>query len=351
MATEFYYQVNGRTLGPVNGIEIRDSAVEGVIDQDSIVKIGESDWVPASKIRGLFDSQGNPISHESYSKALMESAFAPKPLTHIAEPVIPHSTNEDTPVDSSKLDKASSGSSSCSVRPDIVESLVKPEQQQLQSSSLSVNPQQISAEGEGILRRENLLLGYWLGIPAILFLLFIIYWFGFHDSWEIDNYSQIDKRCKAVLAAIQQSNDDAAEQAYTDLNIFIGERTFEHNWIAQRVDEVHQAYVPVNIRIKQARLEREARELAEKQREDLARAEKRIQKVRETVTVSRSGKIDWAIVEKARSSWNELDFRSAGRAELENALAIIVVAVNQAVPDPLDRAATLDHIQRNIDSW
>ncbi|MGB6043065.1 MAG: hypothetical protein WBF93_07910, partial [Pirellulales bacterium] len=84
--------------------------------------------------------------------------------------------------------------------------------------------------------------------------------------WEIDNYSQITERCDAVLLSIEQSDDDAAAQAYAELNRFIGERTIQRESQAKRLDEVRSTFAPVNHRIEQARRQRAAQELAERQR-------------------------------------------------------------------------------------
>ncbi len=181
--------------------------------------------------------------------------------------------------------------------------------------------------------------------------MFITYWFGVRDTWEIDNYSQIAERCEAVQLAVRQSDDEAAEQAYAELHRFIGEHTIEQDWIATSVNKVRDAYAPVNQRIEKARSKREARELTErKRRKARAVAESRRQQAREAATVAR-GQIDSDMVYKVRKNWRDLGFGSADQAEQEYAIAIIIIAVKKAVQDPLDCEATLDYIQRNIDSW
>jgi len=117
----------------------------------------------------------------------------------------------------------------------------------------------------------------WTAICAAVVLLlgFLLYMFVIRDTWEKDNCSQIAQRCEAVLLAIEQSDDDAAAQAYAELNRFIGERTIEREWLAKRLDEVRRASVLADQRIEQARRKREARELVERQqREAEARAER-----------------------------------------------------------------------------
>ena len=67
--------------------------------------------------------------------------------------------------------------------------------------------------------------------------------------------------------------------------------------------------------------------------------------------IRRRGQIDWAITEKARRGWQHGNFRSAGRDEQIAAMIAIQIGVEKAISDPLDREATLDFIQQNIDSW
>jgi len=106
--------------------------------------------------------------------------------------------------------------------------------------------------------REKFIMVLGLGIPAIILLMFVVYWFRIRDSWELDNYSRITERCGAVMTAVRQSNDAAAEKAYMELNSFVGDHAISLDWLANRIDEAHTAFVPVSVRIEQARQAREA---------------------------------------------------------------------------------------------
>ena len=55
------------------------------------------------------------------------------------------------------------------------------------------------------------------------------------------------------------------------MNLFFGERRIKREWLQNRVDEVHRAFAPVKERIEEARRERAARELAERNRQRLRR--------------------------------------------------------------------------------
>lgn len=143
------------------------------------------------------------------------------------------------------------------------------------SGSRSIKSQQVPNAAEGMPRREKLVLGSYLGIPVILFVVFLTYWFGFRDTWEIDNYSQIADKCKVLHQAIANSNDEEATKAYDELHRFIGNHQIEKDFIVERVQTARDAYGQVEARIEQARRKREARELAEKQRREVhARAER-----------------------------------------------------------------------------
>jgi hypothetical protein len=115
-------------------------------------------------------------------------------------------------------------------------------------------------------RGEKLLLGFGLGIPALILLVFLTYWFGVRDTWEVDNYSEITARCESVLRATRHSDDQAAAQAYADLTAFIGDRTIERDSLTDKVESVNLAIAPVHERLEQARRDQEAKVLAETQR-------------------------------------------------------------------------------------
>jgi transcription initiation factor TFIIIB Brf1 subunit/transcription initiation factor TFIIB len=135
---------------------------------------------------------------------------------------------------------------------------------------------------DGMSKNEKLLIGFGLGIPALIFLVFITYWFGIRDTWEIDNYSEITARCEAVMQATRGSDDQAADQAYAELTAFIGDRSIESDSLAGKLASVNSAMAPVRERLEQARREREARDLAERnRREAQAEAQRRAQLARE----------------------------------------------------------------------
>ncbi len=113
---------------------------------------------------------------------------------------------------------------------------------------------------------EKLFLRFGLGIPAVFFLSFLIYWFGVRDTWENDNYLRITEQCQTVDAAIAGKDDDAASQAYAELNNLLGDRTIQRQSLSLRIQKVRTAYLPVQKRLDEFRLEREARERLENAR-------------------------------------------------------------------------------------
>jgi hypothetical protein len=57
----WYYMTNGTQRGPVSDTELRDLAEEGKLHPSSRVwKKGMRDWVPASKVKGLFSEELPP---------------------------------------------------------------------------------------------------------------------------------------------------------------------------------------------------------------------------------------------------------------------------------------------------
>jgi len=136
----------------------------------------------------------------------------------------------------------------------------------------------------GMSRGEKLFLGVGLGVPAVLLLVFLTYWFGIRDTWEADNRSEITARCETVLQAARQSEDQAAAVAYAYLTKFVGARSIENTSLANKLNTVGQAIAPVLERLEVARRkqEREANELAEnKRREALAESERQQKQARE----------------------------------------------------------------------
>ena len=129
---------------------------------------------------------------------------------------------------------------------------------------------------QGVARSEKVLLASCCGLPAALLLVFLAYWFGFRDTWELDNYTRIMQQCDAVERALAQSDDAAAAEAYAELNSVIGERTVKHRNLTARLAETRTAFTPVNARLEEAEREREAQRLAERRRaEALAHAKAR----------------------------------------------------------------------------
>ena len=76
---------------------------------------------------------------------------------------------------------------------------------------------QDASASEGMARGDKLLLAWCCGVPAALLLVFLVYWFGFRDTWELDNYMRIVQQCDTVERAIAASDDAAAAEEYAEL--------------------------------------------------------------------------------------------------------------------------------------
>lgn len=124
------------------------------------------------------------------------------------------------------------------------------------------------ADENRIPKSEKLLLGLGLGIPAVVLITFLVFWFGIRDTWETDNYQQIVELCEKVMDATHQADDKTAEQAYGDLTALIEDRPIENDSLANKVESVQSAMEPVLDRLEQTRREQKARQLAEKKRRE-----------------------------------------------------------------------------------
>ena len=70
-----------------------------------------------------------------------------------------------------------------------------------------------------------------------------------------------------------------------------------------------------------------------------------------TASPTRNGSIDFGVVDRVRRAWQNAGLRFASRDERNVAMFIMIGKVEDAVSDPADRKATLDHIESHIGSW
>lgn len=60
--TQFFYGVDESVIGPVTGIQVRDAALAGQVTPQTLVATDESGpWVPASRVKNLFDADGKAL--------------------------------------------------------------------------------------------------------------------------------------------------------------------------------------------------------------------------------------------------------------------------------------------------
>lgn len=88
----FYYGFDGKVVGPVTGIELREAAFAGRVRPTTPVSTGPSSWwVTALYVRGLFDAQGQPLPHPPETLQFLE-------LTRQVGTSRPHSQSAIQPV-------------------------------------------------------------------------------------------------------------------------------------------------------------------------------------------------------------------------------------------------------------
>jgi len=67
MTKQFYYRADGQVFGPMSGDELRQWALEGRVVPDTEVRLGEEgNWVPASRVKGLFEEGGGEYKRCPY---------------------------------------------------------------------------------------------------------------------------------------------------------------------------------------------------------------------------------------------------------------------------------------------
>jgi len=69
----------------------------------------------------------------------------------------------------------------------------------------------------GLSRIDKIVLSASFGVPVTLIIACLVYWFGFHDTWEQDNYSQIEHRCAIIQTAVENDDDETVVMAYENL--------------------------------------------------------------------------------------------------------------------------------------
>ncbi len=76
--TEWFYAKNDQPCGPVSPVELKQFAEEGKLLQDDLVwREGMGEWIPASRIKGLFDSNGEGAAEPEESPQAVETGQSP----------------------------------------------------------------------------------------------------------------------------------------------------------------------------------------------------------------------------------------------------------------------------------
>jgi antitoxin component YwqK of YwqJK toxin-antitoxin module len=93
MANEWYYVKNGQRCGPVSGQQLKELAAKGGIGPDDLVwKEGMSQWLPASKVKGLLPNSSAVTSKPTSpaSPTATNKSRTTKPVKKEADPDIPN---------------------------------------------------------------------------------------------------------------------------------------------------------------------------------------------------------------------------------------------------------------------
>lgn len=104
---------------------------------------------------------------------------------------------------------------------------------------------------EGVSRNEKLLLSFGLGIPALVLVVFSIYWFEIRDTWEQEHYSEIIAQCNQVEEAILADDVWQAKKRFEDLRELVGDRDIANDTLRQQIADADDVMEPVFIRIQQ----------------------------------------------------------------------------------------------------
>lgn len=110
-------------------------------------------------------------------------------------------------------------------------------------------------------RSEKLLLGIGLGIPAFVFISFLVYWLGMRDTWETDHHDEIYAICQAVIDAESNGDDELAVQEYGKLQSLIAGNELKNATLVREYSAVERAISEAEERMEQQRI-------AEKQRRE-----------------------------------------------------------------------------------
>ena len=84
MSKQWYCQLMGSELGPYTSAELVDLVRKRQLMQDGLVRQGNSDWVPAYKVKGLFEAASRPPTKPR--KAAMTEPSRPEPEETPVEP-------------------------------------------------------------------------------------------------------------------------------------------------------------------------------------------------------------------------------------------------------------------------
>jgi transcription initiation factor TFIIIB Brf1 subunit/transcription initiation factor TFIIB len=135
----------------------------------------------------------------------------------------------------------------------------------VQSVPQPIESQHASAKNGGVVIRIAVVIGLVICVSLILYRSLSPFWSSVHDTWENDNFALITEQCNVTLRATQGSDDNAAMDAYMELDSIVGGHVIESELLASRIDVVRRAIDPVRKRLEQNERVRLARLCADRE--------------------------------------------------------------------------------------
>lgn len=72
---------------------------------------------------------------------------------------------------------------------------------------------------------------------------------------------------------------------------------------------------------------------------------------RSTVPSPKAGEVNYSLIETLKESWRSEGWSDKPRSDQKKAMALMIGIVRNDIQDTADQEATLNYIQRTIDTW
>ena len=172
----------------------------------------------------------------------------------------------------------------------------------------------------------------------------------FRDTWERDTRPQLETMLNDAGRFASEGAKSRAINAYEKLFAAIGQREIQDPEFRKTVEVARQ-------RMERLKVEIAARQQQEEEARRLEAAKTAASQPLVSAPASEqqasggSGRVNHSLVETCKAAWQREGWRHKSRAEQAKAMMLMQAIVEADCPNPADREATLDYIQRDIDSW